>query len=51
MHKSIKELIKKLDNVIVVNDADINIASVECDSRKVKNGTLFLRERCNCRRT
>ncbi len=41
MHKSIKELIKKLDNVTVVNDADINIASVECDSRKVKSGALF----------
>lgn len=41
MPKSIKSLIGKLDNVKVTNNMDVNITSVEYDSRKVKNGSLF----------
>lgn len=41
MPKSIKTLIEKLDNAKITNDTEVDITSVECDSRRVKRGSLF----------
>lgn len=41
MPKSLKSLLETLDNPKVINQIDVDINAVECDSRKVKSRSLF----------
>ena len=42
MEKSLKQIIRSIKPLNIVGDTDVTITGVECDSRKVTKGMLFV---------
>ena len=42
MEKTLKQIISSIKPINIVGDTDVTITGVECDSRKVTKGMLFV---------